>query len=114
MKKILVVEGERYWHAIWRRALDGKVTLLDATSAVETERQLTENPDIAVIVVGMCEPLDISLLPFVRKLRSIFAGLMIGVSAEPDYQRRLRDAGCDHASTKRSMPGKLMEVLGCH
>ncbi|MGB7957267.1 MAG: hypothetical protein WCF77_00270 [Minisyncoccia bacterium] len=112
MKKVLVVEGERYWYYIWRRALDGKVTLLGATSAAGTEKQLAENSDIAVIVVGMCEPLDISLLPFVRKLRSVFMGPMIGVSAEPDYQRRLRDAGCDHASTKRSMPGKLMEVLG--
>ena len=112
-KKVLVVEDEEYLHGKWNRELDGKVVLVSALSIEEAEEKFTTNPDIDAIVMDACVPGDSPTTPpLVRKLRETFTGPMIAISSLGSYRRQLVQAGCNHESTKDSLPQKLIEVLG--
>ena len=113
MKKVLIVEDETYKYDKWRQALDSKVVLIFAPSIKEAEEQFVANTDIAAIVMDACVPGDSpTTLPLVRKFRQTFTGPMIAISGLDVYRYQLIQAGCDHESTKDSMPAKVLEILG--
>lgn len=112
-KKVLVVEDEEYLHGSWHRELGSQVVLVSALSIKEAEEKFAANPDIDAIVMDACVSGDSPTTPpLVRKLRETFTGPMIAISSLESYRWQLVQAGCDHESTKDSLPQKLLEVLG--
>jgi DNA-binding response OmpR family regulator len=114
LKKVLVVEDERYFHNSWRLDLGNKVMLISTLSIREAEEQFAANPDIAAIVIDACVPGYLpNTEPLVRKFRETFTGPIIAISSSPEYRAKLVSAGCDHeCGRKYTLPQKLLEVLG--
>lgn len=114
MKKVLVVEDDRWRHSQWRIGLDGKeVLFVSALTISEAEKLFAENPDIVAIIMDACVPGSrLTTEPLVKKFRETFAGPMIAASVDPNFRQMLLRAGCDYESEKDSVSQKLIEVLG--
>ena len=113
MKKVLLVEDDRFMHEWLSDKLNGKVELISAFSIEEAEQQFAANPDIAAIVMDACVPGNRPTTPpLVRKFRETFTGPMIAASTISAYKQMLIGAGCDHECEKENVPAKVLQVLG--
>lgn len=118
-KKVLIVEGDGWWHDEWFRRLGSKVGLhgeiafVSALSARDGGDQFEANPDVAAVVVGPCVSEDSpTTVPFVQKVRAAnFEGPVIAVGPR-GHRQKLVLAGCGHESTMADLPQTLVTVLG--
>ena len=112
-KKVLVVDDWERMHSMWKQKLNNKVTILSAFTIEQAEKIFATNPDCSAIVIDACVPgTSPTTLPLVRKIRETFGGPMIAISGQKSYRWKLMQAGCDHESTKGTLPQKVLEVLG--
>ena len=112
-KTVLIIEDDKTKYVEWEKQFENKVKLIFANSISEAENQFTSNPTLDAIVVDACVPGDTpNTTPLVRKFRQTFTGPMIAISSLASYRRLLVEAGCDHESTKDTMPAKVINILG--
>lgn len=113
MKKVLILEDERYWWEVWRKNLDGKINLLFASSVERAKEMFAENPDLDAIVVDACVPGDYpNTQPLVREFRKTFRGPIIAISSSAEYRDMLCDAGCNYESEKGYLFKRLLRIFG--
>lgn len=83
--KILIVDDEADIHSVIRLALDGftfqgkRISFLDAYSAVEAEKVLAKNEDIAVILLDVVMETDHAGLNFVKHIREVVGNQFIRI-----------------------------------
>ncbi len=114
--KVLVIEDSEMLQSFFARAMEEKVTVLQARTVAEAERLFAANPNIRAIALDGCLVPggdELTTLPLARKFRKNFVGPMIAMSSKPSYRRRLIEAGCDHEiSDKLTLPRKFFEIFG--
>ncbi|MFA6338715.1 MAG: hypothetical protein WCW87_01485 [Candidatus Paceibacterota bacterium] len=114
MKKVLVVEDQKWFHDALHHWFDGDLKIVSALSIKEAEKQFASNPDIDVILMDGCVPgNEFNTRALVLKFRETFNGPMIAISSIEEYQDLLVEAGCSHKSEKGVKTFKLLgEILG--
>ena len=114
-EKVLVVEDDSSWSAIFERRLQrvGLVAIMAKTVA-EAEAAFNANSDIALIAMdgSLGEEARLDTGDLVRMMRQSFKGPIIAMSSLP-ARRQLRDAGCDHeVEEKGDLNQKICDLLG--
>ena len=109
--KVLVVEDNEQWQAVFAGRYGEQFELLQATTIEDGEELFFANPDIGIVVMDACVPGDDpNSIPLVRKISKTFTGKMIASSGSSMFRQMLVDAGCNHQCDKHILIDKFLEI----
>ncbi len=112
MKKVLVVEDNRFYSDMIFSNFGSKVLVMKAFTIKEAENIFQENPDIDVILMDACVPGDTpNTMGLVSKIRETFKGPIITISSDSSYSKKLIEAGCNYESNKYEAAQDAFEIM---
>lgn len=113
IKKVLIVEDMELLQKLWKKSLSGFL-VLSAKTLSQAETLFEENlVDLDLIAfdgeVGGSVKNTVSLI---KKIATRFPQeKMLAISADPDNNKLLVNAGCKHSIDKKEVAAKIRELL---
>ena len=111
-KKMLVIEDEKMWQDIIMDHHGEEFEIIQAYSESETIQKFSENPDIAIILMGGSVCIGETTVELIEELRPKFTGIMVGISSSDKTNRLLFVAGRDCVISKRNF--ELRKIIDAY